>query len=355
MESRYIFRKQLTGGLIGAAGVFILRAPAVVAAVADDVKFETSTFMQKTLYRRPEHVATDIDPSGAESPINIAWDQSHTGRWYIEQQRYGGDAVCAGIAKQDPATIERGMKILRWGLEQQQPNGSFDCPDTFHSTSFFVEAAAHTCLLLKASPYADQYASTIEWMKPRILKAARWMIQPAVEEEGKRSNAPYAHRRFLVAAALGEAGVLGDDSTLIEKSKSYIHDGIAMQDPSGYNPERGGYDSSYDAVGLFYAERYYDVVADSETKTELRKMLDKGYAWLASRIQQDGTINPEGNTRTGAGQEKSRTGVVKGMNYGYTYKGFYRWYLISGDSKYQELAEQVFKGEDIYKHQLGKS
>ena len=84
-------------------------------------------------------------------------------------------------------------------------------------------------------------------------------------------------------------------------------------------------------------------------------MLEKGYAWLASRILPDGTINPEGNTRTGAGQEKSRTGVVKGMNYGYTYKGFYRWYLISGESNYQELAEKVFKGEDIYKHQLGKS
>jgi len=333
----------------------MMSAPAVFASVADDFRFESSTFMQKTLYRRPEHVATDIDQSGAESPINISWNQTHTGKWYIEQQRYGGDAVCAGVAKQDPATIERGLKILHWGLEQQQPDGSFNCPDTFHSTSFFVEAAAHTCLLLKASPYADQYASTIEWMKPKILKAARWMIQPAVEEEGKRSNAPYAHRRFLVAAALGEAGVLCDDSTLIEKSKGYIQDGVAMQDPTGYNPERGGYDSSYHAVGLFYAERYYDAVADSDTKTELRKMLDKGYTWLASRILSDGTINPEGNTRTGASQEKSRTGVVKGMNYGYTYKGFYRWSLISGDSKYQQLAEQVFKGEDIYKHQLGKS
>jgi hypothetical protein len=192
-------------------------------------------------------------------------------------------------------------------------------------------------------------------MKPRILKAAQWMIEPAVEEQGKRSNAPYAHRRFLVAAALGEAGVLCDDSTLVEKSKSYIHEGVEMQDPSGYNPEKGGYDTSYDAVGLFYAERYYDLVANSETKAELRKMLEKGYAWLAGRILPDGTINPAGNTRTGASQEKSRTGAVKGMNYGYAYKGFYRWYLISGDSNYQQLAEKVFKGEDIYKHQLGRS
>ena len=79
-----------------------------------------------------------------------------------------------------------------------------------------------------------------------------------------------------MAAALGEAGVLGDDSSLVEKSKSYIREGIEMQDPSGYNPERGGYDSSYDAVGLFYAERYYDLVADSETEALFRKCWRKG-------------------------------------------------------------------------------
>jgi hypothetical protein len=354
MESNNLFQERLIG-VIAVAAIFLLPKPNAAASLADDFRFETSTFMKNTLYRRPDHVATDSSPSGAESKINIEWDQTHTGKWYIEQQRYGGDAVCAGVAKQDQSAIDRGLKILRWGFEQQQPDGSFDCPDTFHSTSFFVEAAAHACLLLKASPYAEQYGSAIEWMKPRILKAALWMTEPAVEERGKRGNAPYAHRRFLVAAALGEAGVLCDNPDLVEKSKSYIHAGIEMQDPSGYNPEKGGYDSSYDAVGLFYAERYYDLVADADTKAELRKMLEKGYAWLGSRILPDGTINPAGNTRTGADQEKNRTGAVKGMNYGYTYKGFYRWYAISGEGNYQELAEKVFKGEDIYKHELGKS
>ncbi|MBV8276672.1 MAG: hypothetical protein JO170_15625, partial [Verrucomicrobia bacterium] len=116
MESRY-FRKQITTAMMAGGASFIIWSPAVFASVADDFRFESGTFMQKTLYRRPEHVATDIDQSGAESPINITWNQTHTGKWYIEQQRYGGDAVCAGVAKQDTATIERGLKILHWGLE----------------------------------------------------------------------------------------------------------------------------------------------------------------------------------------------------------------------------------------------
>jgi hypothetical protein len=325
------------------------------ASVADDMRFETSAFMQDTAYRHPEKIAADSAPSGAESIINIQWDQTHSGKWYIEQQRYGSDAVCGGIAKGDTAAIERGLRILRWGFEQQQPDGSFNCPDAFHSTSFFVEAAAHACLLVNASPYASKYASEVEWMNPRILKAALWMTQPAVEGPGKAHNAPYAHRRYLVAAALGEAGVLCRNQSLIEQSKSYIREGISLQDPSGYNPEKGGFDTSYHAVGLYYAERYYGIVADSETQEQLRSMLKKGYAWLQSRILPDGTIDVSGNTRTGAGQERGRTGALKTVNYGYTYRGFYRWYLISGDPTYEQSAQNVFVGEEIYKRSIGKS
>jgi hypothetical protein len=325
------------------------------ASVADDLRFETSTFMKDTGYRRPEKIAADSAPDGAESTVNIHWDQTHSGKWYIEQQRYGSDAVCAGIAKGDTAAIERGLKILRWGFEQQQPDGSFNCPDTFHSTSFFVEAAAHACLLLNASPYASKYASEVDWMKPHILKAALWMTQPALEGPGKAHNAPYTHRRYLVAAALGETGVLGQNQSLIEKSKSYIREGISLQDPSGYNPEKGGFDVSYHAVGLYYAERYYDIVADSEIKEQLRSMLTKGYAWLRSRVLPDGTIDVSGDTRTGAGQERGRTGALKTVNYGYAYRGFYHWYLISGDPTCEQLAQKVFAGEQIYKRSIGKS
>jgi hypothetical protein len=34
------------------------------------------------------------------------------------------------------------------------------------------------------------------------------MIQPSVEIFGRKHNAPYTHRRYLVAAALGEAGAV---------------------------------------------------------------------------------------------------------------------------------------------------
>src|SRR6478609_4685773 len=127
----------------GAAILFTVLCGPVFGSVEVDLRFETSSFMKSTLYRRPDHLAADIAPDGAEGKVNIEWDRTHSGKWFIEEQRHGADAVSGGIAKDDQAAIERGLKILHWGFSQQQPDGSFACPDTFHSTSFFVEASAH--------------------------------------------------------------------------------------------------------------------------------------------------------------------------------------------------------------------
>jgi hypothetical protein len=321
-------------------------------SVADDLQFETSAFMKRFAYQHPDQVAADLAPSGAQGRVNMRWDQDHTGKWYIEEQRSGADAICAGIAQQDKAAVERGLKILRWGFEQQQSDGSFNCPDAFHSTSFFVEASAHACLLLNASSFAESYAEEINWIKPRVLKAALWMTEPAVELPGRKHNLPYTHRRYLVAAAFGETGVLTGNRFLIDKSKEYIRDGISLQDPSGYNPEKGGYDCSYHAVGLVFAERYYDLVADAETKEKLLHMLTKAIAWLQSRVLPDGTIDASGNTRTGMGQELGRLGEVKKVSYSQIYRAFYRWSLISADPSFERLAEEVHAGQEIYRKRL---
>ena len=347
--------RRICASFTGVAAILLMSLSSTVfGSVDDDLRFETSSFMKATLYRRPDHLAADIAPDGAEGRVNIEWDRSHTRKWFIEEQRHGSDAIVGGIAKEDPSAIERGLKILRWGFQQQQPDGSFACPDTFHSTSFFVEASAHACLLLSASPFAARYAKDVNWIEPRLLKAALWMTEPSVETEGRRSNAPYTHRRYLVAAALGETGILTNNRFLVDHSAVYIQEGTSLQDPSGFNPEKGGYDCSYHAVGLIYAERYYDLVADGALKNQLFGMLKKGAAWLASRVQSDGTIDPNGNTRTGLGQESGRSGTLKTINYGSAYCSLYRWSQISGDAAFARLAETVFSGEAIYKRQIGK-
>lgn len=353
MNANRDYGKRIT--IVLGASAWLSIAPLSFGSVTDDLRFETSDFMKSTSYRRPDRVAADTSPNGAISRVNIQWEQAHSGNWYIEEQRYGADAICAGIAQRDPAAIDRGLKGLRWGFERQQPDGSFDCQDAFHSTSFFVEAAARACLLLGASQYGNQYASQMDEMKPRILRAALWMTQPGVEEQGKKRNIPFTHRRYLVAAALGETGILCGNQSLIDHSKSYIREGIALQQPDGVNPEKGGFDCSYQAAGLYYGECYYDLVADQEMKAALRPMLEKGFGWLRSRVLPDGTMDVSGNTRVGGGQEQGRNAVPKKINYGIIYRGFYHWSLISDDSTCAQVAEKVVKGEEIYKRQFSRS
>jgi hypothetical protein len=345
--------KRLTGWFRAGVAIICFVAARAVAGIDSDLRFESCDFMKRTAYRRPEKLVTEVAPSGAYGKVNERWDQLRQGPWYIEEQRYGADAVCAGIAQGDSNAVERGLRVLRWGVEQQEVDGSFKCPDAFHSTSFFLEAAAHACLLLNASALAGRYADDVDWMRPRLLKAALWMTQPAVEKAGRAHNAPYTHRCYLVAAALGETGELCVNQFLVAKSKDYIREGISRQDPSGFNPEKGGYDSSYHAVGLILAERYYNIVANDATRHELLEVLRKGMMWLQSRVRMDGSIDPTGNTRTGFDQERNRAGEPKTMNYGQTYRAFYLWSLISGDQEFARLANLVFAAQQEYRRQLG--
>jgi hypothetical protein len=306
-----------------------------------DYAFETGELMKRMAYPNPAKAANDMTPSGAYGAVNREYDKTHQGRWYIEEQRHGDTAVAAGIAHNNTDAIDRGMKAFEWGFKQQEPDGSFKCRDEFHSTSFFVESTAHAFLLLQQSPFAERYRAQIGAMKPKILAAARWMANPKNRRPGEAKNAPYAHRRYLVAAALGETGVLCEDQRLVDASKEFIREGIAIQAPEGYNPERGGYDSSYHAVGLVLAMRYDTTVADRETRDSLEPMLQRAIAWLAGRVKPDGDIDPTGNTRTGTAQEKDRTGKAKSLNYGYAFRAFEYWSMISGDESYHQLAKLV--------------
>jgi hypothetical protein len=306
-----------------------------------DTAFEACDLLRHTVYRNSARAAADHEPSGAYGPLNRAYDRNGRGSWYIEEQRRGEDAILAGLAQNDPDAIGRGLTIFGWGFRRQSPDGSFACPDAFHSTSFFVESTAHACLLLSHSAFGPRYRDRIEAMTPKIHAAALWLADPRNAKIGQARNAPYAHRRYLLAAALGEAGLLCHDPSLVEASKAYVRAGVALQSPEGFNPEKGGPDTSYHAVGLVFALRYDTLVADPETRALLRPMLRRGVHWLATRIRSDGRIDPSGNTRTGLGQEHGRSGVPKALNISAAYRAFEYWSRVDGDPAYHDLALRV--------------
>ena len=320
----------------------------------NDLAFESTPLMKKIFYSNPKRralIGKDMNANGAWSKLNQDYDSLKTGRWYIEQQRYGADAIVAGIVQDNEEIIERGILALEWGAKQQQIDGSFNCPENFHSTSFYVEAVAHSCILLKASKYYPKYNQRIEQLKNTIVNATNWMLRPNILEKGKKGNAPYTHRRYLLAAAIGETGVLCGNASFIAQSSLFINEGFTLQDTAGFNPEKKGYDCSYHAFGLVLAHRYFDIVANEKQRLAMVPMFEKGIKWLLSRIDEKGNINGEGNTRTGYGQEKVRDGKPKGISYGSVANAILWWGIYKNDTRLQMLAEKIYSAGKTIKAQ----
>ena len=322
----------------------------VVKAAKDGAAFElsveSSDFMRRTAYDTGNINAPNISKTGAYGKVNQEFEKTKQGKWWIEEQRYGRDLVIAGIARKDSKKIENGLLVFKWGFGQQKDDGSWDCPDAFHSTSFFVEAVGDALILLQESKFADKYKAQIAEMKPQLLKAARWMTLLDIEAAGKKYNQQYTHRRYAVADALGLTGVLCNDKDLIAKSTEYVKDGIALQDASGFNPEKKGYDSSYHAVGVVYMERYLTMVApaiDAKLRQQLYDATEKAVNWEISRLNNDGTMNLTGNTRVVAVKEAeaNRDGTLKKPAYFSTYRGIFFWSHIAGKKDLAKLADKV--------------
>ncbi|MEP6670889.1 MAG: hypothetical protein ABJF10_17150 [Chthoniobacter sp.] len=315
--------------------------PSSAATPADSaLAFETSDFAKATLYKSGPGFGLSMAPSGAFG-LNNTWESTHGGKWFIEYQRIGAEAIGAGLALGNDAAIERGLMMIEWGFAHMEADGSFQCEDAYHSASFFIEATAYALLLLEASPAHEKWQPRVEALKPALGKAAHWMAKPTVAGpvwNGVQKQ--FAHRWFACAAALGESGVLLHDKELLATAKPLLHGGLRAQLPNGVNPEKGGYDSIYQAAGLVYATHYYAIVADPADRPALKQSIDKGVAWLVSRISSDGVISTQGNTRT-AGQEVGRSGNVKGVETKYAVRSLGFWAALTGNSSLQALSQKV--------------
>lgn len=292
----------------------------------------------QSLYSAPKRLADNIAPSGAVS-VNADYERGMMRNWYIEQQRYGGNLIQAGLAIKNMALVSQGQKVIAWGFAHQAADGSFaGTGDPFHSTSFFVEGAARSILLLDNAGVRD--ASMSEW-KHHLRAAARWMLKPDVLQKGIANNAPYTHRRWLVAAALAESAAATGDHALMDAAKNFADDGLKLQQPDGANPEKGGVDISYHCVGLSFAARYYFVMDDAAMKARVAEMLRKGLDWVAARVDANGNVDLSGNSRTGV--EIGHNGQTKKLDYVNVIQAFVYGAQILHDNKYQDIAARIAK------------
>ena len=253
--------------------------------------------LAQSLYRLP--VSRQYAPDGAAGTNQAGY------RW-IEEQRQGAEWIVRGLAQGNAEWIALGWRELDWGLGRQQADGGFASADPFHSTSFFVEALARGCLLDRTGATAARLGG--------LARAAAWLMRPDAETKGTKGNLPFTHRRYILAAALGETAEVTTEPTFARRAEAWAMDGLALQGADGVNPERGGFDAGYQMVGVLMALRYLPVCQNAALVRALKAMIGRAVRRELARLKPDGSIDPEGSTRIRI--EKSRGGELKDVPYG---------------------------------------
>jgi hypothetical protein len=329
-----------------AAGALLLPLLAPVRAHAREASFSTyasSDDLQKNVYHRIRHILGKELPSGAMG-VNAKFEQGQADGWYIEGQRYGGDLIQAGVAQNDRKMIDDGIRALDWGFQKEASDGSFPgTGDPFHSTSLFLEAAARGLLLLRDYD-SSGYRDVLDRDTPKVKATARWITSPDVQEDGRRKNQPYTHRRWILASALAESAELTGDKHFLRAAREYAEDGISLQRGDGVDPEKGGSDSSYQAYGLLQAERYLLADKDSPLRDQVAGVIRHGLDWEVSRISTDGDVDTAGNTRTGI--EKAHIGKTKTVDYSALQQALVVGAAITGNSEYRDSANSVASAQE---------
>ncbi len=273
-------------------------APAVSGRL--DARIDFSRAFDRTLLSHPAVLVRGVAPDGANG-VNAEWEHGQGPGMFIEEQRHGEEAIIAGVVHHSPRLWRLGVREFAWGFAHQGPRGNFpDTQDPFHSTSFFVEGVAHLVLVLRgaaingvAVPRA--LLGEVNSFVPRLHRAARWMASPGVWRAGLAGDAPYTHRRFLVASALGLTAVLTGDRLLAGRAREALELGLRAQRGDGVFPELGGFDSSYQARGIVYAEHYLAWVPHAPSS--LGPAIARGLAWERTGILPSGEVSIVGNTR----------------------------------------------------------
>lgn len=300
-------------------------------------------FLAETLYSVPKRMAGNIGDDGA---IGVNCQIRQGKRLYIEEQRYGGDLIQAGLAIGDDSLVRLGLRVIDWGFRQQAKDGSFpQSGDAFHSVSMFVEGAARGFLSLRETK-DNQYADVVTEMMPRLLASVHWLEQTAAERKGIANDAPYTHRRWILAAALGQTAILTHDTYMTLRAKIYAEDGLSLQLSNGINPEKGGYDVSYQAVGILFAERYFVVCPDNKLQARIKKMIQQASNWELTMITKDGQVLIGDSTRVE--NEKSRSGKIKHVNIKELLQALSFATTITGDKKYREKAVLIARTHNWY-------
>jgi hypothetical protein len=246
-----------------------------------------------------------------------------THAWSIGSQTFTVNAIAQGAMTDDADLIEKGARGIDWALGLTVLSDGVhqldrDCdtegpiPDNggTHHSAQWLETLGQAVYWLFLTDDPELYRDRIESYVSRSETIANrqsdeenlafWKDRWVIEDDGN----VFTHKSYMMAAGLGLAASLTDDSKAAQRWRSEAAEiarfGLEQQRPNGVNPERGDHDVIYQMYGVSLAQLYYASLADdAPLKVELAEMIDQAIGWSAGRIDpQTGQVDITGSTRT---------------------------------------------------------
>jgi hypothetical protein len=256
----------------------------------------------------------------------------------VADQQLGDLYVRAGLAFRNKKLIKRGFRAFDFAFHHQRRDGGFNESQT-EAYAFFVEAVAHSALLVRASPYGRDFGRKLRRYERRLGRAARHMVARRMWAGFRSRNSSYTHAGYSTGAALGLTGKLSRSGRLMRFGRSAVRHSLDNQRSSGVNPELGAFDVRYQMAGLLYAERYRIYFPGGGLARRMERMIGRGLRWMNRRVMANGYIKWRGSSRTC--RELNSLGNPKTPGYAFAVRGYAYWGAYKGQGGLLERARRI--------------
>lgn len=288
-----------------------------------------------------------ITNTGAPDAQGFIGFHHRDGAWYEAGMQRGGCWMLIGaVVAGDTNRADAAWRSIETTFAHQIADGGFlsvrkpgdthepTHPERVETAYFYLQELGHALLVVRASPMEKHFHARITALEPNLRRAAAFIesgYETILAKVGHTAN-----RLFIAAKAFGLCGIVLDDEKLKATARLLTTEALKRRDAEGVFIERGGRDSSYNAVSLLMAQVLLLHLPDAK----LEAALGPAMAWQRTRVLPSGEVLIAGNTRTGSGQEQMM-GHPKDVNYREVALAFAYFGMTHKDAEALQLAEKV--------------
>lgn len=267
--------------------------------------------------RHPREASAMAESGGAIDANGLIGRNRQYGRMVSPRLQLGAGAAVRTGLHIDGNLAARGFRAIEAGTLAIAANGAVhsdtppDAPagtilsrsDLASGAAFFMADVCPAMLALKDDPNADAVASSArrDAVTSALGRGLVWLMAHA--DDLVRVDRAAPNRLLYDALAYSSCGALTGNAAAQKLSARFVALALSQTGDDGVFVEKGGADTSYQAVSVRLAADLLMTGYVGEDANHLARAWYAGAIWLGNRILDDGRIDSRGNTRTCAGGE----------------------------------------------------